>query len=134
MDGFSSGEGVVVLASTNRVDILDKAILRPGRFDRQITVDKPDIRGREQIFNVHLKSLKLGGDPEKYAQRLAALTPGFVGADIANICNEARHCCCTGSKGCGMLFAVCQYPAAGEVNETLIALNICLLWRLLLPG
>ena len=89
MDGFSTTEGVVVLAGTNRVDILDKAILRPGRFDRQIMVDKPDIAGRKQIFMVHLKPVRLAGDAERYASRLAALTPGFVGADIANICNEA---------------------------------------------
>ena len=89
MDGFSSTEGVVVLAGTNRVDILDKAILRPGRFDRQITVDKPDIAGRKEIFKVHMKKVKAKGDLSVYAQRLAALTPGFVGADIANICNEA---------------------------------------------
>lgn len=89
MDGFSSTEGVVVLAGTNRVDILDKAILRPGRFDRQITVDKPDIAGRRAIFRVHLNNIPLKGSVSSYAQRLAALTPGFVGADIANICNEA---------------------------------------------
>ncbi|KAG9413129.1 hypothetical protein AC1031_016153 [Aphanomyces cochlioides] len=89
MDGFNSSEGVVVLAGTNRVDILDKAILRPGRFDRQITVDKPDIKGRREIFKVHLKSLHLDGTTEDFARRMAALTPGFTGADIANICNEA---------------------------------------------
>ncbi|OQR94097.1 cell division protease ftsH [Achlya hypogyna] len=89
MDGFNSSEGVVVLAGTNRVDILDKAILRPGRFDRQITVDKPDIKGRRAIFAVHLKSLHLDGTTEDFARRMAALTPGFSGADIANICNEA---------------------------------------------
>ncbi|KDO31293.1 hypothetical protein SPRG_03909 [Saprolegnia parasitica CBS 223.65] len=89
MDGFNSSEGVVVLAGTNRVDILDKAILRPGRFDRQITVDKPDIKGRRAIFSVHLQSLHLDGTVEDFARRMAALTPGFSGADIANICNEA---------------------------------------------
>ncbi|OQR89771.1 cell division protease ftsH [Thraustotheca clavata] len=89
MDGFNSSEGVVVLAGTNRADILDKAILRPGRFDRQITVDKPDIKGRRAIFTVHLKSLHLDGTVEDFARRMAALTPGFSGADIANICNEA---------------------------------------------
>ncbi|KAJ0406806.1 hypothetical protein ATCC90586_000859 [Pythium insidiosum] len=89
MDGFNSSEGVVVLAGTNRVDILDKAILRPGRFDRQITVDKPDIKGRREIFKVHLKGLLLDGNVDDFARRLAALTPGFAGAEIANICNEA---------------------------------------------
>ena len=89
MDGFSASEGVVVLAGTNRADILDKAILRPGRFDRQIMVERPDIKGRKDIFMVHLKKLTLAANQEQVAQRLAALTPGMVGADIANICNEA---------------------------------------------
>lgn len=89
MDGFASSEGVVVLAGTNRADILDKAILRPGRFDRQITVDKPDIKGRREIFKVHLKGLQLDGNVDDFARRMAALTPGFAGAEIANICNEA---------------------------------------------
>ncbi|GJD11940.1 ATP-dependent zinc metalloprotease FTSH 8, mitochondrial [Galdieria sulphuraria] len=78
MDGFSPNSGVVVFGGTNRADILDNALLRPGRFDRQILIDAPDIRGRHDIFLVHLRPLK----------RLAALTPGFVGADIANVCNE----------------------------------------------
>lgn len=89
MDGFNPTTGVVVLAGTNRVDILDQALTRPGRFDRQITVDKPDLQGRKEIFNVHLKGLTLEGDKEDYAGRLAGLTPGFAGADIANLCNEA---------------------------------------------
>ncbi|XP_020553531.1 ATP-dependent zinc metalloprotease FTSH 8, mitochondrial isoform X2 [Sesamum indicum] len=89
MDGFGTTSGVVVLAGTNRPDILDKALLRPGRFDRQITIDKPDIKGRHQIFNIYLKKLKLDKEPSYYSQRLAALTPGFAGADIANVCNEA---------------------------------------------
>jgi len=89
MDGFSTTAGVVVLAGTNRVDILDPAILRPGRFDRQITVDKPDIDGRRQIFLVHLKHVQILGEADDYARRLATLTPGFAGAEIANICNEA---------------------------------------------
>lgn len=89
MDGFGTTSGVVVLAGTNRPDILDKALLRPGRFDRQITIDKPDIKGRDQIFIIYLKKLKLDQEPSYYSQRLAALTPGFAGADIANVCNEA---------------------------------------------
>ncbi|XP_065852224.1 ATP-dependent zinc metalloprotease FTSH 8, mitochondrial-like [Euphorbia lathyris] len=89
MDGFGTTSGVVVLAGTNRPDILDKALLRPGRFDRQISIDKPDIKGRDQIFQIYLKKLKLDKDPPYYSQRLAALTPGFAGADIANVCNEA---------------------------------------------
>lgn len=89
MDGFATTSGVVVLAGTNRPDILDKALLRPGRFDRQISIDKPDIKGREQIFKIYLKKLKLDKEPSHYSQRLAGLTPGFAGADIANVCNEA---------------------------------------------
>lgn len=87
MDGFSSEKGVIILAATNRPDVLDTALLRPGRFDRQISIDKPDQKGREQIFKVHLKSIKLSSIVD--VQKLASLTPGFVGADIANICNEA---------------------------------------------
>ncbi|XVF46543.1 hypothetical protein PTKIN_Ptkin03bG0035300 [Pterospermum kingtungense] len=89
MDGFGTTSGVVVLAGTNRPDILDKALLRPGRFDRQISIDKPDIKGREQIFQIYLRKIKLDNEPSFYSQRLAALTPGFAGADIANVCNEA---------------------------------------------
>jgi len=89
MDGFSPSTGVVVLAGTNRADILDQALLRPGRFDRQIQVDKPDLGGRKEIFEVHLKGIKLADDSNEIAGRLAGLTPGFAGADIANICNEA---------------------------------------------
>ncbi|KAL7459555.1 hypothetical protein ACHAWC_011360 [Mediolabrus comicus] len=89
MDGFSPSTGVVVLAGTNRVDILDKALTRPGRFDRQITVDLPDLKGRREVFMIHLNGIKLDGDAEDVAGRLAGLTPGFAGADIANICNEA---------------------------------------------
>jgi len=87
MDGFGTDSGVIVLAATNRPDVLDSALLRPGRFDRQISIDKPDIVGREAIFKVHLKPIKTIGevDPKK----LAAQTPGFAGAEIANVCNEA---------------------------------------------
>jgi AFG3 family protein len=89
MDGFDTTSGVVVLAGTNRADILDQALTRPGRFDRQITVDKPDLKGRKEIFKVHLKGITLEDSIEDVAGRLAGLTPGFAGADIANICNEA---------------------------------------------
>ena len=89
MDGFETTTGVVVLAGTNRLDILDQALTRPGRFDRQITVDKPDLKGRKEIFLVHLEGITLEDEPEDVAGRLAGLTPGFAGADIANICNEA---------------------------------------------
>ncbi|NJL14265.1 MAG: ATP-dependent zinc metalloprotease FtsH [Microscillaceae bacterium] len=87
MDGFSTDSGVIILAATNRPDVLDSALLRPGRFDRQISIDKPDIVGREAIFKVHLQPLKLSDDVN--AKKLAAQTPGFAGAEIANVCNEA---------------------------------------------
>lgn len=87
MDGFSTDSGVIILAATNRPDVLDMALLRPGRFDRQISIDKPDMVGREAIFKVHLKALKL--DKNVDPRRLAAQTPGFAGAEIANVCNEA---------------------------------------------
>jgi cell division protease FtsH len=87
MDGFSSEIGIIMMAATNRPDVLDAALLRPGRFDRQITVDRPDIKGREEIFRVHLKPLKLAPDVD--AGVLAGQTPGFAGAEIANVCNEA---------------------------------------------
>lgn len=87
MDGFATDSGVIILAATNRPDVLDSALLRPGRFDRQISIDKPDIVGREAIFKVHLKPLKLDTDVD--AKKLAAQTPGFAGAEIANVCNEA---------------------------------------------
>lgn len=89
MDGFNTTTNVVVLAATNRVDILDKALLRPGRFDRQIFVPAPDIKGRASIFKVHLGPLKTNVDKTDLARKMAALTPGFTGADIANVCNEA---------------------------------------------
>lgn len=87
MDGFGTNSGVIIMAATNRPDVLDSALLRPGRFDRQISIDTPDIVGREQIFKVHLKNLALSDsvDPKE----LSAQTPGFAGAEIANICNEA---------------------------------------------
>ena len=87
MDGFGSNSGVIILAATNRADILDKALMRAGRFDRQIHVDLPDLKERVEIFNVHLKSLKLEKDFD--VDFLAKHTPGFSGADIANVCNEA---------------------------------------------
>ena len=87
MDGFQTDSGVIILAATNRPDILDSALLRPGRFDRQISIDKPDLVGREEIFRVHLKGLKLGADIDP--KKLSAQTPGFAGAEIANVCNEA---------------------------------------------
>jgi AFG3 family protein len=87
MDGFPTDKGVILMAATNRPDILDQALLRPGRFDRQIGIDRPDLKGREQIFRVHIKNIKVS--PEVTPDTLAEMTPGFVGADIANVCNEA---------------------------------------------
>lgn len=89
MDGFNTSEQVVVLAGTNRPDVLDKALMRPGRFDRHIAIDKPTMDGRKQIFLVHLGKIVTNEDMEYLTGRLAALTPGFSGADIANCCNEA---------------------------------------------
>ncbi|OAD71846.1 hypothetical protein PHYBLDRAFT_114295 [Phycomyces blakesleeanus NRRL 1555(-)] len=89
MDGFASNQHVVVLAGTNRPDVLDPALMRPGRFDRHIAIDRPDIAGRAQIFIVHLKPIKTSENMEQLSRKLAALTPGFSGADIHNVCNEA---------------------------------------------
>jgi len=93
MDGFSTNEHIVILAGTNRPDVLDPALLRPGRFDRHISIDRPDVSGRKGIYLVHLGPLRLEeilkADISSFAQKLAVLTPGFSGADIANVCNEA---------------------------------------------
>ncbi len=87
MDGFSTDKGVILMAATNRPDVLDTALLRPGRFDRQIGIDRPDLKGREAIFKVHLKGIKKAPDIDPFV--LAEMTPGFAGADISNVCNEA---------------------------------------------
>ncbi len=87
MDGFPTDKAVILMAATNRSDVLDSALMRPGRFDRQIGIDLPDLRGREQIFNVHLRHIKTTEDVNPPI--LAEMTPGFAGADIANVCNEA---------------------------------------------
>ena len=87
MDGFGTDAGIIVLAATNRPDVLDTALLRPGRFDRQISIDKPDVKGREAIFKVHLEPIKISEKLDVH--KLAEQTPGFAGADIANVCNEA---------------------------------------------
>ena len=87
MDGFGTNSGIIIIAATNRVDILDKALLRAGRFDRQIHVDLPDLNERKEVFAVHMKPLRL--DPSVNVETMARQTPGFSGADIANVCNEA---------------------------------------------
>ena len=96
MDGFGTNSGVIVMAATNRADILDKALTRAGRFDRQIYVDLPDVSERKEIFNVHLKPIKLGKDID--VNFLARQTPGFSGADIANVCNESALIAARSSK------------------------------------
>ncbi len=96
MDGFGTNSGVIILAATNRADILDRALLRAGRFDRQIHVELPDLKEREQIFKVHLRPLKLSN--EVNTEFLAKQTPGFSGADIANVCNEAALIAARGNK------------------------------------
>jgi cell division protease FtsH len=87
MDGFGGDTGIIILAATNRPDVLDSALLRPGRFDRQISIDKPDVKGREAILKVHLGPIKVSETLDLH--KLAEQTPGFAGADIANVCNEA---------------------------------------------
>ena len=87
MDGFGGDTGIIILAATNRPDVLDSALLRPGRFDRQISIDRPDVKGREEIFKVHLGPIKVSENLDVH--KLAEQTPGFAGADIANVCNEA---------------------------------------------
>ena len=87
MDGFNTDKGVIIMAATNRPDVLDSALLRPGRFDRQILIDKPDLRGRVEVLKVHTRNLKLSDDID--LKLLASQTPGFAGAELANLCNEA---------------------------------------------
>jgi len=96
MDGFASNRGVIIMAATNRPETLDAALLRPGRFDRQVVVDRPDILGREAILKVHARNVRLGPDVD--LRRIAALTPGSVGADLANLVNEAALMAARGGK------------------------------------
>src|SRR5262249_33623694 len=96
MDGFDSNRGVIIMAATNRPETLDAALLRPGRFDRTVVVDRPDIKGREAILKVHVRHVKLGDDVD--LRRVAALTPGSVGADLANLVNEAALMAARGGK------------------------------------
>ena len=96
MDGFGGDSGIIILAATNRPDVLDTALLRPGSFDRQISIDKPDLKGSEAIFKVHLKPIKISQTLDIH--KLAEQTPGFAGADIANVCNEAALIAATKRK------------------------------------
>src|SRR5476649_2547263 len=102
MDGFDTQEGIIIIAATNRADVLDPALLRPGRFDRRITVNLPDVRGREAILKVHAKNVKL--DPSSDLAIIARGTPGYSGAELANLLNEAALLAAkTGRKAVGML-------------------------------
>ncbi|TMS38814.1 hypothetical protein L596_005455 [Steinernema carpocapsae] len=98
MDGMDSAQGIIVIASTNRPDILDKALMRPGRFDRHVTVDLPTVIERKELFELYLKAIKLDFPVNKYSQRLAQMTPGFSGADIANVVNESAIRAATNQK------------------------------------
>ena len=99
MDGFDTQKGVIILAATNRPEILDPALLRAGRFDRQVVIDRPDLKGREKILQVHTRHVKLAPDVDLSA--VAARTPGFVGADLANLVNEAALRAARDGKGRG---------------------------------
>ena len=96
MDGFESNDGVILIAATNRPDVLDPALLRPGRFDRRIVVPRPDVKGRTGILKVHTKKTPVGNDVD--LEVLARGTPGFSGADLENLVNEARRCCAGGQR------------------------------------
>src|SRR5574339_694781 len=87
MDGFDSRKAIIIMAATNRPEVLDPALLRPGRFDRQVLVDKPDVKGREEVLRIHTKPVKLGSNVD--LKVVAARTAGFAGADLANLVNEA---------------------------------------------
>ncbi|EHZ33898.1 AAA family ATPase [Streptococcus pneumoniae] len=93
MDGFEGNEGIIVIAATNRSDVLDPALLRPGRFDRKVLVGRPDVKGREAILKVHAKNKPLAEDVD--LKLVAQQTPGFVGADLENVLNEAAFSCCS---------------------------------------
>ena len=113
MDGFDTKEGVILIAATNRPDVLDPALLRPGRFDRHVTVPMPDLRGREEILRVHAKMLN--SDPEVDFKVIARRTPGFVGADLANLVNEAALLAARGNK------PYVELPELEEAIERVIA-------------
>jgi len=119
MDGFNTQEGVILVAATNRPDVLDPALLRPGRFDRQVVIDRPDLRGREEILKVHIRKIKLG--PQVDLKSIARQTPGFSGADLANLCNEAALLAARrGKEGVGMqeLEAAIERVMAGPERKS----------------
>ncbi len=113
MDGFGVNEGIIVMAATNRVDILDRAILRPGRFDRQIGVNPPDVKGREEILAVHTKNKPLAQDVDLH--EIARTTPGFTGADIENLMNESAICAAKGNRA---------YIMKEDINKSFIKLGV----------
>lgn len=113
MDGFVANQGIIVMAATNRVDILDPAILRPGRFDRKVAVGRPDVRGREEILEVHAKNKKLGDDVDLH--RIAAVTPGFTGADLENLLNEAAILAARSERA-----FICQ----ADIDQSLVKVGI----------
>ena len=100
MDGFATNEAIIVMAATNRPDILDPALLRPGRFDRHITIDRPDVKGRQAILGVHMRNKPM--DENINLEVLAKRTPGFTGADLANMVNEAALLAARRNKVVGM--------------------------------
>ena len=113
MDGFSPNEGIIVMAATNRIDILDPAILRPGRFDRKVTVGRPDVKGREQILNVHAKNKPLGDDVK--LDEVARITAGFTGADLENLLNEAAILAAKDKR---------KYIVQKDINKAMIKVGI----------
>lgn len=119
MDGFETGTNVIVIAATNRPDVLDPALMRPGRFDRQVVVPLPDIRGREQILNVHMKKVPIGSDVQPDV--IARGTPGFSGADLANLVNEAA------------LFAARRNGRVVEMNDFELAKDKIMMGRSAAP-
>ena len=112
LDGFEGNEGIIVIAATNRPDVLDPALLRPGRFDRQVVVGLPDIRGREQILKVHMRKVPVGEDVD--ASIIARGTPGFSGADLANLVNESALFAARASK---RLVSMKEFDRAREARN-----------------
>jgi cell division protease FtsH len=108
MDGFEANEGVILIAATNRPDVLDPALLRPGRFDRQIVVPNPDVKGREKILKVHMRNVPLAPDVD--AKTIARGTPGFSGADLANLVNEAALLAARRSSASGDAWPTSRTP------------------------
>ncbi len=109
MDGFDPNEGIIVMAATNRPDVLDPALLRPGRFDRHVVIDRPDIKGREEILKVHTRNIKVASDVD--LRKVARQTPGFSGADLANLCNEAALLAARRNK---KAVTICEFEEAIE--------------------